>query len=84
MNPFFMETPEKYLEFRRTEKGDGKVKKDRFFYLGKILLLGLALSQILGTLQVYLSNGELYRKLIALQDHGYLIIPNQKIMNSLP
>ena len=54
-----------------------------FFYLAKVLLLGLALSQILGTLQVYLSNGELYQKLIAIQNHGYLIIPNQKIMNGL-
>jgi Ca2+/Na+ antiporter len=52
-------------------------------YLAKVLLLGLALSQILGTLQVYWSNGELYQKLVAFQNHGYLIIPNQKIMNGL-
>ncbi len=53
------------------------------FYLAKVLLLGLTLSQILGALQVYLSNGELYQKLIAIQNQGYLLIPNQKIMGNL-
>jgi len=53
------------------------------FYLAKVLLLGLTLSQILGALQVYLSNGELYQKLIHIQQLGYLLLPNQKIMNGL-
>lgn len=47
------------------------------------LILGLILAQILGTIQVYLSNTDLYVSLVAIKDAGYLIIPNQKIMSRL-
>jgi hypothetical protein len=58
-------------------------KIDRFFYIGKTLLVGLFSTQILAIVQVYLSNIDLYHKLVAIQSQGYLLIPNQKIMESL-
>ena len=49
----------------------------------KALLSGLLSSQILGTLQVYLSNADLYRKLAAIKAAGYMAMPNQEIMDGL-
>jgi len=48
-----------------------------------ILLFGLVLAQILATIQVYLSNIDLYNTVSALDDAGYLAIPNVMVMNSL-
>ena len=47
------------------------------------LILGLLIAQLLGTVQVYLSNCDLYRTLLAIRDAGYFVIPNQRIMPSL-
>jgi len=47
-------------------------------------LLGLIIAQILATLQVHLSNLHLYRSLLAISDAGYLPIPNQRVMHTLP
>jgi hypothetical protein len=47
-------------------------------------LLGLSVAQILATVQVYLSNVRLYRTLLAVSDAGYLTIPNQRVMQTLP
>ena len=55
----------------------------RDFYIIKTLLPGLFTAQIIATIQVYLSNVELYRNLIAIKDAGYLVIPNQQIMYRL-
>jgi hypothetical protein len=52
--------------------------------LFRALFLGLGIAQILATVQVYLSNGRLYRSLMALSNAGYVPIPNQKIMETLP
>jgi hypothetical protein len=49
----------------------------------KALLPGLLAAQVLATLQVYLSNADLYRKLVAIKAAGYMAIPNQEIMNGL-
>jgi len=48
------------------------------------VLLGLIAAQILATVQVHLSDVHLYRTLLALSDAGYLTIPNQRIMQTLP
>lgn len=47
------------------------------------LSLGLLIAQFLGTVQVYLSNNDLYRTLVVMRNAGYFVIPNQKIMPSL-
>jgi len=57
--------------------------KRRFSYTVKALLLGLLVAQAVSSIQVYLSNLDLYRSLSALQSAGYLTIPNQRTMPSL-
>jgi len=47
-------------------------------------LLGLSVAQILATVQVYLSNVRLYRTLLGVSDAGYLTVPNQRVMQTLP
>jgi hypothetical protein len=47
------------------------------------LLLGLVVAQIIATLQVYFSNADLHRTLLALKQAGYLIVPNQQILPRL-
>jgi hypothetical protein len=61
----------------------GQHLENRFTYTAKALLLGLLVAQIIATIQVYLSNLDLYRSLSAIQAAGYLTIPNQRIMPSL-
>jgi len=47
------------------------------------LVIGLALAQILATIQVYLSNSALYDSLAAIKDSGYLTVPNVHVMGRL-
>jgi hypothetical protein len=47
------------------------------------LLLGMILTQVLATVQVYLSNTDLYNSMISIKDAGYLTIPNKNVMGSL-
>jgi Ca2+/Na+ antiporter len=47
------------------------------------LLLGLFLTQILATIQVYLSNASLHDGLLAIKNAGYLTIPNGPVMDGL-
>jgi hypothetical protein len=56
---------------------------NRCLYAVKVVLVGLLTAQVLSTMQVYLSNAELYAKLTAIRDAGYLAIPNQHVMDSL-
>ncbi len=56
---------------------------NRCFYAAKAILLGLFSAQILSTIQVHLSNADLYQKLTLIRDAGYLAIPSQQIMDSL-
>ena len=48
-----------------------------------ILLLGLIIAQVIATIQVYLSNIELYNTLTAVSAAGYLAVPNQHAMDCL-
>ena len=50
--------------------------------LGK-LFIGLVLAQILATIQVYISNINLYATVSAANTAGYLTVPNQQVMGSL-
>jgi hypothetical protein len=52
-------------------------------YAAKVLALGLVSAQVLATIQVYLSNADLYRTLMVIKDAGYLPIPNERIMHRL-
>ncbi|MEE9418003.1 MAG: hypothetical protein V3W43_00915, partial [Desulfatiglandaceae bacterium] len=56
---------------------------NRCSYAARVLLLGLFAAQVLAFIQVYLSNADLYRSLVAIKEAGYLPIPNQRIMYSL-
>jgi hypothetical protein len=47
------------------------------------LLIGLFLTQVLATIQVYLSNTHLYDSLLAIKDAGFLPVPNRHIMGQL-
>jgi hypothetical protein len=47
------------------------------------LLIGLLMAQVLATIQVYLSNVNLYATVSAANDAGYLAIPNQQVMRGL-
>jgi hypothetical protein len=57
--------------------------ENRLSYTARALLLGLLVAQVIATIQVYLSNLDLYRSLSAIQAAGYLTIPNQRTMPSL-
>lgn len=54
------------------------------FFTGKILFLGLVISQIIAAIHVYLSNTRLFNSLENLKNAGYLTVPNHIIMKSLP
>ncbi len=59
-------------------------KMNRGFYPVMVLAAGMLSAQVLGTVQVYLSNAEVYQMLVSLQEHGgYLLVPNRKIMEGL-
>jgi hypothetical protein len=47
------------------------------------LLVGLVIAQIIGTVQVYLSNLKLYTNLIIIEKAGYLAVPNQNVTPGL-
>ena len=48
-----------------------------------IFFLGLLIAQIIATIQVYLSNLNLYNTLSAIDAAGYLTVPNNQTMSSL-
>jgi hypothetical protein len=48
-----------------------------------ILFCGLLTAQILATVQVYLSNIDLYKTVSAIYEAGYLAVPNVMVMNRL-
>ena len=48
-----------------------------------IVFIGLLMAQILATIQVYLSNLDLYATVSTASTAGYLAIPNQQVMDSL-
>lgn len=48
-----------------------------------ILFLGLIIAQVIATVQVYLSNLDLYNTITAVASAGYFAIPNKHVMSSL-
>jgi Ca2+/Na+ antiporter len=52
-------------------------------FISKILLLGLSIAQVLAMVQVYASNVEYYTFLSAVQDAGYLAVPNEHVFSTL-
>jgi len=61
----------------------GQHLENRFPYTAKALSLGLFVAQVIATIQVYLSNLDLYRNLSAIKAAGYFTVPNQRTMSSL-
>jgi len=55
----------------------------RTWHPAAAILLGLLTAQIIGTLQVYLSNRALHETLTLIKDAGYLPVPNSLTMGSL-
>ena len=49
----------------------------------KIVLPGLFTAQVIATIQVYLSNADLHRALVAIGNTGYLAVPNRHAMEHL-
>jgi Ca2+/Na+ antiporter len=52
-------------------------------FIGKILLLGLSIAQVLSTVQVYVSNLEYYKFVSSVQAAGYLAVPNERVFSTL-
>ena len=61
-----------------------KLRTRTDLYLTAALLAGLMAAQTIGTIQVYLSNGQLHQSLSVIHAAGYLVVPNQKILPNLP
>ena len=62
------------------------MKTAKLFYTSHpvvILLFGLIIAQVIGALQVYLSNLDLYNTLANVSSAGYLAIPNKNVMGRL-
>jgi len=57
--------------------------ENRFPYTAKAILLGILIAQVIATIQVYLSNLDLYLNLSLIKAAGYLTIPSQHTMPSL-
>ena len=47
------------------------------------LLIGMFVAQVLATVQVYLSNSDLFESMMAIKDAGYLTVPNQNVIYGL-
>ena len=60
-----------------------KSKLSSPFHPVGILLIGLSIAQVIATIQVYLSNLNLYATVSAVIAAGYFAIPNQQVMGSL-
>ncbi|UCG64342.1 MAG: HEAT repeat domain-containing protein [Deltaproteobacteria bacterium] len=60
-----------------------RLEMNKCAYAAKVLVLGLVSAQVLATIQVYLSNADLYDTLIIIKDAGYLPIPNERIIHRL-
>ena len=58
-------------------------RKSQFLHPALPLLIGLITTQIIATIQVYLSNLDLYTSLTIIEQSGYLTVPNQHVMRGL-
>ncbi|MCP4371093.1 MAG: hypothetical protein GY797_23705, partial [Deltaproteobacteria bacterium] len=57
---------------------------NRFSFVARALFFGMIAAQVIATIQVYLSNLSLYNKITAIKEAGYLVLPNQHVLNILP
>jgi hypothetical protein len=57
--------------------------RSRVFRTALLILLGLATTQVIASVHVYLSNLALHDKTLSLMDAGYLIVPNSRILPRL-
>ena len=74
------------MNCKYSELIERKMKKPRLSFPAHpvgILVIGLFMAQILATIQVYLSNLDLYATVSAADAAGYLAIPNRQVMGSL-
>jgi Ca2+/Na+ antiporter len=55
----------------------------RLWYIARAMIVGLLTTQVLATIHVYFSDINLYRTVSAIQDAGYLAIPNALISPTL-
>lgn len=55
----------------------------RLPFICKALLLGLLIAQVLATIQVYISNRQYYTFLKAVEEAGYLVVPNENVFSTL-
>ncbi len=58
-------------------------RQSQFLHPALPLLLGLITTQIIATIQVYLSNLNLYTSLTIIEQSGYLTLPNQQVIPGL-
>jgi hypothetical protein len=58
-------------------------KTSRVSYAAGALLLGLAVCQVIASVQVYFANADLYRGLQAMREAGFLVVPNERVMPTL-
>ncbi len=56
---------------------------EKHFYSFFILAVGLFTAQIIATVQVYISNNKIYSAIAAVQEAGYLAVPNRKVLPAL-
>lgn len=80
------EYPDRFIvEYSATSnlKNMTSARKLQFFHPAIPLLLGLITSQIIATIQVYVSNLDLYATVTLINDSGYLAVPNQNVMAGL-
>ncbi len=56
---------------------------NRCLYMAKSIMLGLLTAQIIGGIQVYASNLNLYQTIVTVSEAGYLVVPNLIVMHSL-
>lgn len=55
----------------------------RYFYYLKIIITGLACSHIISFIHIYISNTGYYKKLSAIHEANYIIVPNLIVMENL-
>ena len=56
---------------------------NRYLYVFMAVLVGLFVTQAIGTVQVYLSNISLHHSMQMVQKAGYLAVPNENVWPAL-
>jgi hypothetical protein len=66
-----------------TDPPQPRSHRSRLFRAALLILLGLATTQVIASVHVYLSNLALYDKTLSFKDAGYLVVPNSQILPRL-